>query len=194
MEINTKKHAFYRTGIPECFFGADSLKIIFDDNPQENHSKKFKMKPWVFDPYQNLLFYGKPGRGKSYAAIACMYFLEKRRIDWTDMAYVNIPELNQEWLANNSNYEHNKYRLDYLKEFKVLVLDDIGIRAPTPAFLDYLHVLIDERNNKKCITIYTTNLNSKEFNDFLGPRIASRISNGVQIEFNGPDMRNLNKK
>lgn len=187
-----------REGIPEAFFGAKIKSIVLDENVLENQRKGKILKDWACKPpcVGNLLFHGAPGRGKTYAAIALMYFLEKfDKIPWHEMRFVNIAELNQQWLANFGNYSENYARLTFLKSVKVVVFDDLGLRKPSEGFLDFLHCLIDARvNSPALINIYTTNLTGKEFNDLLGPRLVSRISGGVKIEFKSKDFRQMNTK
>lgn len=173
-----------RPGIPARFWGASPSKINFSEE------QKKLINTWAKNPSGNLLFYGEPGRGKTYAAIACMYFLESCKIPWHDQRFIEIPMFYQQWLGNILHYDENLSNLYKLKEIKVLVLDDIGVKKPSESFLDYLHTLINARcNNQDLITIYTTNLSAIEFNEMLGPRIISRISDGVKIEFKGPDLR-----
>ena len=178
-------------GIPEAFQEVPRKKAKFSFDSSTNAKQCENIMNWLRSGCGNAVFHGKPGRSKSYNAVTCMmYFNEKHKIPWHEMRFINVPDLFQDWLSNMENYSMNAYKLGILKEIKVLVLDDLGVRKPSEGFLDYLHCLIDSRYNKKdLITIFTTNLTGSEFNHMLGPRMISRISSGVNIHFDGEDYR-----
>jgi len=178
-----------RPGIPPEFYGASASNIQLEDSECKRLGKFITQSE-----FPNAIFYGPPGRCKTYAAIACMYFLESKGINWYDMKYSFLPLLNQKWLSNVSSYQDNYEILLDFSEKDLLILDDLGVRRPSDGFLDFLYCLINNRNNNPHLkTIYTTNMSSKELNDIYGSRIVSRIFQGEQFEFKGIDMR-LKKK
>lgn len=175
-----------REGIPEIMQGAEIRKV-----KEKISSEKFiQLKNWARKSLGNCLFFGEPGRGKSYAAVALMYWFEYLGIHWHDQKFIEIPQLNQDWLANIRTYENNYSLLEVIKNKRVVIFDDIGIRNPSDGFLDFLHTGINHRcNSPSLITIYTTNLKSGDLNASYGPRIVSRISDGLILHFDGPDLR-----
>jgi DNA replication protein DnaC len=182
------KHKFFRTGIPPEFFGANPRHINLNTD-QKNITDK-----WAKDPNGNFFIWGEPGRGKSYFAIALMYYLEQaKKIPWTEMMFVEAPLMYQEWLSNISNYQENYSMLLKLKDKRVIIFDDVGVKKPSEGFLEFFHVAVNSRlNQPELITIFTTNLNAKEFNETLGPRLVSRICSGIKIELKGSDLRRKN--
>lgn len=78
-----------------------------------------------------------------------------------------------------------------LMKAEMLVLDDIGIRQKiTDAFENELTEIIDSRDSKMLMTIYTSNLPIEKLADTLGDRIASRIEGMTeQVAFKGKDHR-----
>lgn len=78
-----------------------------------------------------------------------------------------------------------------LMNCEMLVLDDIGIRQKiTDAFENELTEIIDARDSKVLMTIYTSNLPVEALADTLGDRIASRIEGMAEkVAFKGKDFR-----
>lgn len=154
-----------------------------------------QMKDWLIDPRGSCLFYGEPGRGKTAMCIYFMRFLEKiKKIPYSNQKFVKISDFNQWWLTNSFGSYENYEALKKLQECHVLCLDDIGAKKLSDGFLDYVYTLIDYRSERKeLISFYTTNLNSKEASDILGPRIISRISGGLTLEIKGKDWRKNSK-
>lgn len=144
------------------------------------------LQQWIKNPKNSLLFLGLPGRGKTYSAKILNDFIPK----YLSKEFWNMADLTQKWLSNMGSYQDNYYFLDYLKKVDVLVLDDLGVREPSPGFLDFIYSLINHRqDNPELITIYTTNLSSKQINDFYGSRMVSRIFASKTIKFIGDDWR-----
>ncbi|MDF3555486.1 DNA replication protein [Bacillus cereus] len=78
-----------------------------------------------------------------------------------------------------------------LMKAEMLVLDDIGIRQKiTDAFENELTEIIDARDSKMLMTIYTSNLPVEKLAETLGERIASRIEGMTEpVSFKGKDHR-----
>lgn len=177
----------FRPGIPLRFQGAAARQIecvLSKDN--------FKsLSKWATRPSGNLVLEGPPGRGKTYAAIACMYFFENYHgIPWSEQIFIELADLNQEWLCNIKDPKDNYTLLEKIKKKQVVVFDDLAIKAPSESFLEFLYTAINHRvNDPALITIYTTNLGSKGVSDAMGPRMVSRIYSGCNIKFEGDDFR-----
>lgn len=134
-----------------------------------------------------LVLGGQSGRGKTYAAVCCMRsYLEKG--DYC--RFVNVADLYVDWLTLKQEGKSELNLLGKYCDVDLLVLDDVGTRAPTEAFLDFLYLIVNKRStNPKLGTIITTNLNSKELGEKLGTPILSRISSGMAVRFDGKDRR-----
>lgn len=184
------KQGLEREGIPPKYYGA-SAKDCKLTKEQFN-----QIDVWCETCAGTILLSGDPGRGKTYTAIAFMYYFEKaKKIPWHSQKFISMPDFYQEWLSGFSSSQDNYENLGKLKEKKVLIFDDIGLRKPTDGFLEYLHALINHRcNEPDLITIFTTNLVAKEFNDLMGPRLTSRITAGLNLKLDGEDMRKEQNK
>lgn len=172
---------------PKKYDKASIQNVYLEQDKQEID----KIKNWIFSTQTNkgpLFFFGAAGRGKTYTAIACLYFLNKfGKIPWNEIKFVNSSELNQEWLYWDAL---NRYEnLKKLQEATVLVLDDLGVKQPSEAFMDYLYAIINNRDGNMKPSFYITNLSSIELNNCFGPRFVSRLMSGEVIYFKKDDLR-----
>lgn len=173
-------------GIPEKLFNSSGEKV---KNLSPEDMKK--LSKWANKYNGQAFFAGKPGRGKTCCAIALMRFFEYK-IPLTEQFYWFLPDLFELWKSQMNEGWMNFDLMTKLKNYKVLVLDDIGTRDPSPAFLDFIYSIINHRGLYDCITIYTSNLSSKELNESFGPRIVSRMTEGLILKFEGEDLRSAN--
>lgn len=176
-------------GVPKEHLGAKACDINISSDEMR------KMNLWARKPHGNLILHGETGRGKSYAAVACMYYLDAmHKIPLFDQKFINVSDLYQEWLLNQDDKAKNYDLLQKLKEIRVLILDDVGVRSPSEGFLEYIYNIINHRcGDKDLISIYTMNLTSLELTNSFGPRITSRMSDGVFIKFDKNDARTARK-
>lgn len=144
-----------------------------------------------------VLLTGKNGRGKSYAAMQIYqkntpYVLPMRDCD--EAWFINQADLNLLYSEANEIYGHSVYLLKQAYNTKLLVLDDLGTRTPSPAFVDFLYAIIDRRWNERSTkgTIITTNLDSTRLRKDLGDAIFSRIASGRNYVVKGEDRRFTN--
>ncbi|MCY8256437.1 DNA replication protein [Bacillus spizizenii] len=93
-------------------------------------------------------------------------------------------------MQEKASYRYYKAK-SLLMKSELLVLDDIGIRQKiTDAFENELTEIIDARDSKMLMTIYTSNLPIETLAENLGERIASRIEGMTeQVAFKGKDHR-----
>jgi DNA replication protein DnaC len=164
-----------------------------------------------------LFFYSIPnalnrlgtGTGKTTAAVSLLHeYLRERVIEQSKGGRVieTNPALfykaSELQTLYNSQFRgtpqmQDKASLRYYKVKKLvmnaelLVFDDIGIRQKiTDAFENELTEIIDARDSKMLMTIYTSNLPIEKLAETLGDRIASRIEGMTeQVAFKGKDHR-----
>lgn len=164
-----------------------------------------------------LFFYSIPnadnrlgtGTGKTTSAVAILheYLLERvkeqsrggRVIQTNPALFYKASELqtlyNSQFRGTFDMQEKASLRYYKIKALlmkaELLVLDDIGIRQKiTDAFENELTEIIDARDSKMLMTIYTSNLPIEKLADTLGDRIASRIEGMTeQVSFKGKDFR-----
>lgn len=162
--------------------------------------KEFNL--WKENQDAPMIFTGAPGRGKTYAAAAFYNYRElkkmklaeeDKRILWNPeqaSLFCNLAVLFHEFLMCFDCKGARERLTNRLLEPKLLILDDMGIREPSPGFADFLYLIIDQRiNREKDLTLITTNCTSKQLADLYGERIASRIATGYCIKFEGEDLR-----
>ena len=164
-------------GVPEDFLNANFENC---DHPKEiinslrAYCKNFK---------GFLLLTGPSGRGKSYGASVCVNEFLKRD---DNCFFIEIYDLYFEWL-NATQGESNLLSLmdKYVKK-TLLVIDDLGSRKPSDAFLEFIQFLITKRSNSTSLsTVISTNLNSRQILEQFGNPILSRISKDMIIKYEG---------
>jgi DNA replication protein DnaC len=167
-----------KVGVPKIFQSAS-----FDN---WNHSNPLKKELLSFLDQEKpfLVILGSNGCGKSYASVALMkeYYKKHKNIP----IFYAVSEMYQQWLKEMPSPNAFTYRLT---NHELLVIDDLGIRTPSDAFLDYIYLIINSRYSNLKRTIVTTNLDSKELVDKFGKTIVSRLLSGIKIHMKGLDMR-----
>jgi DNA replication protein DnaC len=148
------------------------------------------------------------GTGKTTAAIAILneylvartaqHIRKQRRIERVPGLFVNVARFQN--LYNSQfrgpiDMQQDAARRYYnrkllLQEVELLVMDDIGVRNATEAFMGEIYEVIDLRAAEMLATIYTSNVPIEDLGGMLDDRIASRIKGAtVQIAFEGMDKR-----
>lgn len=152
-----------------------------------------KLKTYANDPKGFLVLSGKNGTGKTFAAKAIIdtqKFKEKFH-DSDHRKIITQAELFIEWQNQTQVWNNTLYLLQKYKGYRILCLDDIGTREPSPGFLDFLYAIIDYRWDQRdwVATIITTNLSSKDMREKFTDAFTSRVSSGESIRFEGKDRR-----
>ena len=131
---------------------------------------------------------GPNGTGKTYAAL--QIFKRNKTLDpQMEDIFITQSELNILWLEDIEKYGSTLWRMNQLRNANIFVLDDLGTRIPTSAFMDFLYAILDYRKTKQKPTIITTNLNSKTMREQFGDALVSRIASEHVIKFEGGDRR-----
>lgn len=143
----------------------------------------FYRKPTGF-----FLMAGTNGTGKTFAAKALYeHFLP--RIE--SAHFYSQSMLNMKWLGDTKHWGDALYLLEQLSTAKLLVLDDVGSRPPSDAFMDFLYAVSDQRFESRDTlgTIITTNLNANSMRIMFGDAFVSRVASGICIRNDGCDRR-----
>ncbi len=152
------------------------------------------LKEYVINPYGFVLFVGKNGRGKSYAAMKIYEQLTPYKLPHRDYDlawFVNQADLNILFAETIEMFGHSMSLLKQGYNTKLLVIDDLGTRPPSAAFMDFLYAIVDKRWNERdrLGTIITTNLDSERLRKEFGDAIFSRIASGRNYVLTGEDRR-----
>lgn len=164
--------------IDECIQSSEVIECL----------KKFIGKPEGF-----LLLAGKNGTGKTYAAEAVFESFEPNKFhpEFEEKYFISQTDLNLIWQKQLKDWGTTNYLLEKYVYPELLVIDDLGTRIPSEAFMDFLYALADKRyrNKNVCGTIITTNLNSQDMRQKFGDAFVSRVASGKCFRFENEDRR-----
>jgi len=150
------------------------------------------LQKYLDNPRGVLLLAGHNGTGKTFAAGRIFDKINQddlREYPFHDNYFLTQAELNIRWISQQNEYGDTLHLLNSLRSCKVFVIDDLGTRTPSDAFMDFLYAIIDSRYSRSYSTIITTNLNSIMMRERFGDAFVSRVASGEVIRFNGEDRR-----
>lgn len=140
--------------------------------------------------YQNLLFYGTVGTGKSFlsgcianellhAGYSVIYFSSLGLFDL--LARYTFDTREKEALGSLYNDLYN---------CELVIIDDLGTELTNSFVASQLFACLNERHLRRKATIISTNLSLEELRDRYSDRVFSRItSNYTLCKLTGPDIR-----
>ena len=127
-----------------------------------------------YDSQNGLLFYGKPGTGKTYIAACIANELIERNFT---VKFVNLPEV-VEKISNSPFSERENLFQDIVIRPNLLIIDDIGIERATEYMTEQIYKIIDSRYSVRKPMIVTSNKTPKdmfEAETVMAQRIYSRV-------------------
>ena len=137
---------------------------------------------------QGLLFWGNVGTGKTFLAGCIANALMEKNIP---VLMTSFPKLLNA-LGGLYSGERNEY-LKSLNQYRLLIIDDLGVERDTPYVLETVYLVIDERYKSGKPFIITTNLSLEELRnpaDLEHGRIYDRIMERcVPVAFSGKNYR-----
>ncbi len=159
-----------------------------------SHEVVEDLKDFILNPKGIILLVGENGRGKSYVAMKIYEQLTPFKLPHYDRDlawFITQADLNMLFTEQNQEFGCSTNLLRQSCSTKLLVIDDLGTRSPSPAFLDFLYAIINKRwDNREFLgTIITSNLNSTRIKTDFGNAIFSRIASGRNYVVIGPDRR-----
>lgn len=181
---------------PDALIAAQSFVSDFI----ATRADSFPTRGWLFfygtgaavDPKSRMtLRVGKMGNGKTHLAIAiARELIQMRALRDRDFRFVTAEELllTIEATYRNDSGDSVASLLRRFSEYKLVIIDDFGVRKPT----DHVERIFDElcKRREGQATIWTSNLGPKQLAELGLSRILSRFTgNATSVAFNGHDRR-----
>lgn len=138
--------------------------------------------------FQNLLFYGHTGLGKTFLCNCIAKDLLDRGYT---VLYVTAPRIFRLVEDQRFNREESEnFSIDVVTDVDLLILDDLGAEFDTVVTSAALFNIINQRLLDKRSTVISTNMNTAEFENHYSDRIVSRFIGNYEIfRFIGDDIR-----
>lgn len=172
---------FYEGDDLEHFLKASELSHSFVDNFDTN--------------YQNLMFYGKVGTGKSFLSGCIAYDLLE---NGHSVIYFSATDLFKV-LSDSAFHRNGSNDIDddicsEIYDCDLLVIDDLGTEIGGQFVNSSLFTCLNERQLRRKPIIISTNLSLAEIHERYSDRVFSRIVGSFTIiKLTGPDLRIKNK-
>lgn len=143
-----------------------------------------RVKAWYKDG-KDIFLNGNTGTGKTHIAIGIY------RESKVEAQFITAPEL---LLEIRSSFKEGSVLdeavlVKQYASYPLLVLDDLGAEKTSEYSIATLYLILDRRIRYARQTIITSNLSTKEIEETLGARIASRIAGMENLRLNMPDYR-----
>ena len=115
------------------------------------------------------MFYGvENGKGKSYYALCIANALINKGYPVLFSTLTNL-------VSNRIAAMHDKEEEIDVKEYDLVIIDDLGVERDSPIIYEMMYAVIDSRARAKKPLIITTNLTSNELKNDVDKRISSRL-------------------
>lgn len=144
-----------------------------------------------------LILSGRAGIGKTEIAKRILEMFNHKFRRKKSIWYREV-DLRDHWLSLVRDEDQNLIDFkELLSSVNLLIIDDLGVKDPSDAFLQFLYGVIDKRcsqNSKEnktfmCPTVFTSNLQPSEILAQYGERMASRVHSGLYLKLEGKDWR-----
>lgn len=145
--------------------------------------------------YQNLLFYGTVGTGKSFLSncIASALIEKGHSVIYFSAGDLFAKISEYAFRKNGRDSDTNPYEDIY--NCDLLVLDDLGTELTNSFVVSQLFTCLNERHLRRKSTIISTNLPMEDLRDRYSDRIFSRIISNYDIcKLSGQDVRIYKKR
>lgn len=173
---------------------ADKTDSTTNDTPRAHMSKNFKVaKDFVdnFDStYENLLFYGDTGVGKTFLSNCIADALIKTTHSVIYLTAIEFFDIFSSDAYRMSDVTEDLPESHYCLDCDLLIIDDLGTELMNSFTISKLFYCLNERILRNKSTIISTNLDLENLRDKYDERIFSRIlSNYKILYFYGDDIR-----
>lgn len=165
----------------------------FDDDHRESYQKIYEIaKDFIAGfqtNYQNLLFYGNVGTGKTFLSCCIAKELMEQGISVT---YCSAEKLFRDLVDLRFQEDKDSYFsfMEDIFERDLLIIDDLGTERITDRAKSDLFTCLNNRHIAGKSTIISTNLSLSDLREYYSDRIFSRISSNYTLcVFDGSDIR-----
>lgn len=142
--------------------------------------------------YQNLLFYGAVGTGKSFLSNCIAREILNLGYSVIYFSASGLFELLARYSFDANQKEMLYKTLEDLYNCNLVIIDDLGTEMTNNFSNSHLFTFLNERNLRKKPTIISTNLSLSELKDRYSERIFSRLTNQFTFrKLSGSDIRVL---
>lgn len=178
--FNTLSYEYYSGEDLERFDKAVKASHFFVDNFDKD--------------YQNILFCGTVGTGKSFLSGCIAKELLDQGHSVIYFSAIELFEVLSDVMFNRTlNADLRSLKSD-LYECDLLIIDDLGTELTNSAVATQIFSLLNERHLLKKSTIISTNLSLEDLKGRYEDRIFSRIAERYSIyRISGPDIRRLRR-
>lgn len=175
-------------GVPSSHLHANFENFRWPSVPVQRAVEDF-MELQLKGEKANLLLTGGSGLGKTHLSVA-LYRWGVRRWGSLHCALVHVPQFFHEVKKSFDGQTGDPFQ-DVADAKKIMVIDDILGRNPTPWELDHVVFrLIDSAYTNQASMVVTANHTLEQIGGILKPHEMSRLLEDViHIEFKGPDQR-----
>lgn len=171
----------------EFFNEAEAASYSNAINVSKNFTKNFN------SDYQNLIFYGNVGTGKTFLSCCIAKELMENGFSVTyysaDKLFKNLVDFR----FGDTKDEYFSF-IEDISQCDLLIIDDLGTEAITERVKADLFSCLNNRDLLRKATLISTNLTLDELNRRYSERIFSRVSSHFTFcKFEGRDIRMLKK-
>ena len=142
------------------------------------------------EEFQNLLFYGAPGLGKTFL---CNCIAKEILDAGHTVLYMTAPQISklvEDYRFNRQEMENPEFAMDAVTDVDLLIIDDLGAEFDTIVTSAALFNIINQRLLAKKSTVISTNLPPEELETQYSDRMVSRFWGNYKIsKFIGDDIR-----
>ena len=144
--------------------------------------------------YENLLFCGTVGTGKSFLSGCIAGELLNSGHSVIYFSAVELFELLSDIMFGKGDRNVLQSRKEDIYNCDLLIIDDLGTELTNSAIATELFSLFNERHLRRKSVVISTNLTVDELKDRYDDRIFSRIAERYRIfRISGPDIRRIRK-
>lgn len=145
--------------------------------------------------YQNILFYGTVGTGKSFLSNCIANALIQKGHSVIYFSAGDLFAKISEFTFQKSGKDNLQNPYDDLYNCDLLVIDDLGTELTNQFVIAQLFSCLNERHLRRKATVISTNLPMEDLRDRYSDRIFSRIISNYEVcKLSGQDVRIYKKR